>query len=168
MLGFTCRIVCLKGLDGVHAVMRAQKPREGVFSHQAVDLLLGFVKSVGTRRVRPTQQSVTGLSIQVHLQRGKQTVKAGPPSIYWRLVQFPPTNLQRGVRVDKLAVDAAGLGPLQGWRGHPVVLTGQPKLKVLLTELGTQETSERLKANWEQKHSSDGNELSPFCLGHGD
>lgn len=42
------------------------------------------------------------------------------------------TNLLRGVRVDKLTVDDAGLG--LGGR-NPVVLTGQPEPEVLLTEL---------------------------------
>ena len=56
-----------------------------------------------------------------------------------------PTDLQWGVGVDKLVVDADGLD-LEVCRGNPVFLTGQPELKVLLTELCTQETSKRLKA----------------------
>lgn len=65
---FVKLVKSLKGLYGLRAVMRAKKPREGVLGHQAVDPLLRLVEGFCTRRVHHRQQSLTGLSIQVHLQ----------------------------------------------------------------------------------------------------
>lgn len=62
--------------------MRAQKPREGIFGHQTVDPLLGFVKSVCARRVRDAQQSLAGLSVQVHLQRDNPTIKTSAATLF--------------------------------------------------------------------------------------
>lgn len=67
---------CLKSFDGLHAAMGAQKAREGIFGHQTVDPLLGFVESVCARSVRDTQQSLAGLSVQVHLQRDNRSKPA--------------------------------------------------------------------------------------------
>lgn len=140
--------------------MRAKEPREGILSHQTVDPLLSFVECVSARRVHHTQQSLTGLSIQVYLERQKQKIKGALPFILRFVVSsrtpvrltavLVSTDLQWGVRADELTVDAAGLGPLHVWRGNPVVLTGQPELKVLITELWTQERSKCLKTNWEK------------------
>ena len=58
------------------------------------------------------------------------------------------TNLLWGVRVDKLVVDAAGLYLLHVRRRNSVLLTGQPELQVLLTELWAQEPTKRLQSAW--------------------
>lgn len=50
------------------ALIGAQEPREGVFSHQSVDPLLCGVEGVGTGGVHHTQQGLPGLCIQVHLR----------------------------------------------------------------------------------------------------
>lgn len=49
-----------------------------------------------------------------------------------------------------MAVHRLGLGPLLPWGGNPVLLTGQPELQVLLTELRLQEPEESFLANWEE------------------
>lgn len=162
--------VCLKFLYGLHAVSRAQETREGVFGHQVVDPLLCLVECVGTQRVHHGQQTLPGLSVQVYLRK-RQIIRRNSPvkvssCLYTSLRSihnfffFKPfthflllyrtlvsTNLLRGVGVDKLAVDTAGLGL---WRRNPVVLTGQPELEVLLTELWTQEPTKHLQTTWER------------------
>lgn len=62
------------------------------------------------------------------------------------LLHFSLTNLLRSVRVNKLVVDATGLGLLHVDGGNPVVFTCQPEVKVLLTELCSQETPKRLQS----------------------
>lgn len=126
--------VCLESLNGLHAVRGAQEPWEGVFGHQTVDPLLCLIECVCTQRVHHTQQSLPGLSVQVYL-RGKQIMTVNysliltehitksrsffcshpsynlnNPCCFHITLSSPPTNLLWGVRVDKLAVDAAGFG----------------------------------------------------------
>lgn len=133
--------MCLESLDGLHAVLGAQEARKGILGHQTVDPLLGLVESVGTRRVHHTQQSLAGLSIQVHLKEERDDYHKKKPlqsficSELSQCYVFLSTNLLRGIRVDELAVDAAGLGLLQSGRGNSVLLTSQPECKVLLAEL---------------------------------
>lgn len=134
--------------------MGAQEPRKGVFSHQTKDSLLGPIECISTWRVHHTQQCLTGLRIQVHLKRTQQIsllfmLSFNNTSFYLSAVCFSHhSNLLWGVRVNKPAADAVGLGLLQVWRGNPVVLTGQPELEILLTELWTQENTKRLQTTW--------------------
>lgn len=135
--------------------MGAQEPGKGVFSHQTKDSLLGLVECVSTWRVDYPQQSLTGFCIQIHLKRIKQVSLSFILSIHNTIFNLSAfcfchhsTNLLWGVRVNKLAADAAGHGLLLVWRGDPVVFTGQPELKVLLAELWTQENTKRLQTTW--------------------
>ena len=153
----------LKSPDGLYVVVGALEAREGVFSHQVVDRLLCLLERVGTWRVHHTQQSLTGLCIQIDLKRRSRLSVLRdicqshcPVLLIYHILL--PTNLLRCIRVDKLAVDAAGLGLLQVWGQNPVVLTRQPELQVLLTELWTQEPTKRLQTTWwrdEWKHGED-------------
>lgn len=145
-----------EGLDGLCTARGTQEPWEGVFGHQTIDPLLGLIEGVGTQRVHHAQQSLAGLSIQVYLigerwgtdlddtPLNPVMIPVVPHCLYLCCFHITPcAHLLWGVGVDELAVDAAGFGL---WRRHPVVLTGQPELEILLAELGAQEPPKGLQA----------------------
>lgn len=118
--------LCLESFNDVGVLSGAQEPWEGVFGHQSVDRLLCSIESVSTHRVHHTQQSLPSFGIQVYL-RTEVSTRCSRQA--FRAFLYHCTNLLRGIRVDKLGVDAAGFGL---GRSIPVGLTGQPELQVLL------------------------------------
>ena len=101
--------VHLKSFNCLHAVIRAKEPREGILGHQTVDPLLSFAECVHRWRIHDTQQSFTGLSIQVYLECQKQkSIKEALPFVL-SVVVSSPTALSLAARFSLTSSGASGL-----------------------------------------------------------
>lgn len=93
-----------------------------------------FIKSHQSSKVQFRRKSPSNL-----VQTPSKTEGYG-----WRSDKTPPpTHLPRSLHIHKLLKDSMGLGDqFGGWPGLLELLTGQPELQVLFTELRLQEGAE--------------------------
>lgn len=117
------------------------KPRVRVVLHEAVNLLLSWLEGGGSRLLEALGDRVFSFEIQVYLWRGKKC--HGPSAKCDRTVYLASGSryLFRGFIFDELLVNLFGLRHALFLRLEVAeILAGRPKLDVLFTELGLQES----------------------------
>lgn len=127
-----------------------KKASVGVFLHQSVNELLGFVEATRSGVFHLLPGFLSGRRIQVDLQVMKRRELVGA-LLYVR--RFDCTQvwceyLVGSVRLYVLLVDLPGFGHLLWRRRLLVVLASHPEVHVLLAELRLQEAGEDGASSW--------------------